>query len=425
MGKEHRFRDDRGVDRDAFDWATPAEELEIPLDDARALYEEALRRAMYPGSRPAEDLYLEWLAAWEPGESHSEPGRHALTMRLGQRQRREPARRSRVPGKRPLTAHLDGPRSFRAEARDRGAPREAQAPAQRPGWSWTLIEGGAQGAPLPGDVATRLGPHVGDEATRAARLHTDDTADQVAAAHRARAVAIGDAIYFARGEYAPGTARGDELLAHELTHVAQAQRGELTRAAAKGLESGGTLDPAEAEADLRARLAVIQLHAPAGAAPELAAPSGQPTSEGERAAKLAAQQQRLALADAAAPGAPAVPAAPTSSPQAPVPNPAPEMTAAPAAAKSGNAYVDTFAAPPSKQATELWDQAGTEATAQATADHAAFEAGLAPLPVALDGAEAPAAAGGDGPGHTPEQAPEDGVAPPATEPTPTPEAPAV
>jgi hypothetical protein len=191
---------------------------------------------------------------------------------------------------------------------------------------------GATGARLPDEVAARLGPHVGSEAAGTARLHTDDIADRIAAAHHARAVALGDAIYFAHGEYAPGTERGDELLAHELTHVAQARRGALTRAAAKGLDAGGTLDPAEAEADLRAKLAVIQLHPPAGAAPPLAVPSGQPTSDGDRAAKLAAQQQRLNRANQAAAPLAVAPAPPASRPQAPVVHPPPPMAAAPAPA---------------------------------------------------------------------------------------------
>jgi len=127
MGGEQRFRDDRGVDGDELDWVTPAEALQIPLDQARALHEEALRRAMYPGSRPARDLYVEWLAAWEPEDLQCPPGRHALTMRLGQRHRREPARRSHVPGKCPLTAHLDRPRPRAAAARD-GADRTEARP---------------------------------------------------------------------------------------------------------------------------------------------------------------------------------------------------------------------------------------------------------------------------------------------------------
>lgn len=46
------------------------------------------------------------------------------------------------------------------------------------------------------------------------------------------------------------------------------------------------LDPSEAEADLRARLAVIDLHAPEGAAPPLVSPTGQPTSDSERQSKI-------------------------------------------------------------------------------------------------------------------------------------------
>src|SRR5262249_18331198 len=79
----------------------------------------------------------------------------------------------------------------------------------------------SSGAPLPGGLAARLEPHVGRAAAGSARLHTDAAADRVAAAHHARAVTVGDDIYFARGEYTPGTQRGDELLVHELTHVAQ------------------------------------------------------------------------------------------------------------------------------------------------------------------------------------------------------------
>jgi hypothetical protein len=281
---------------------------------------------------------------------------------------------------------------------------------------------GSDGAPLPDDIAARLGPHVGSEAASAARLHTDDLADLVAAAHHARAVTLGAEIYFARGEYAPGTERGDELLAHELTHVAQAQRGELARAAAKGLESGGTLDPSEAEADLRAKLAVIQLHPSDALPPPLAAPSGQPTSEGDRAAKIAAQQQRITLAGQPALPLAAAPAPAASSPQAPVVHPPPPMTAAPAPARTGNAYVDTFQAPPSKQATELWAKAAGEATTQEAADQSKFDSALPPMPVLLDGGKASDAKASGGGAAGQKQAPAAGVVPPAATPTPTPAA---
>jgi uncharacterized protein DUF4157 len=284
---------------------------------------------------------------------------------------------------------------------------------------------GSASAAVPEGVATRLGPHVGHQAAGAARLHTDDTADLLTSAHHARALTVGSDIYFARGEYAPGTAHGDELLAHELTHVAQGQRGELSRAAAKGIDSGSTLDPSEAEADLRARLAVIQLHAPEGAAPALAAPTGQPTSAGDRAAKLASQQRRITLATTAAAPLTVAPAPAAASPQAPVPHTPPVMTAPPAAAATGNAYVETFSAPPSKQALELWDKAGAQATTKVAADQTRFDAGLPAMPVVLDGRDSPAKGGGQGAGRGPAQAPIAGVTPPAATPTPTPPAPTI
>jgi hypothetical protein len=292
-----------------------------------------------------------------------------------------------------------------------------------------LIGRGSAGAPLTDDVAARLGPHVGDEVAAAARVHTDEAADLVAAAHHARAVALGDDVFFAHGEYAPGTERGDELLAHELTHLAQARRGELARAAAKGIESGTNLDPSEAQADLQAKLAVIQLHAPDAAPPALAAPSGQPTTPGARAAKLAAQQQRLSTAGKPALPGGAAPVPPTSRPQAPVAHPPPPMAAAPAPAHAGgNPYVDAFEAPPSKQATELWTHAGEQATTKTAADQARFDAALQPLPVHLDGNPAPAGKGGGvaAPGgRAGSTTPVQGARPPAATSTPTPAAPKV
>jgi hypothetical protein len=282
-----------------------------------------------------------------------------------------------------------------------------------------LMGRGSTGERLSEELAARLGPHVGSAATRAARLHTDDTADLVAEAHHAHAVTLGDEVYFARGEYAPGTARGDELLTHELTHVAQGQRGELGRAAAKGIESGGTLDPAEAEAEMRAKLAVIELHPATSAPPALAAPTGQPTTDGARQAQIAAQQQRLQQADK--PGLPEGADQPpaVSKPQAAVGHTAPAMGAAPAPASTGNAYLDTFNAPPSKQALELWGTAGSHATTKVAADQARFDSALPPMPVKLDGGDSKGAKGG-GPSHAAKAPPPKGATPPAVQPTPTP-----
>ncbi len=55
------------------------------------------------------------------------------------------------------------------------------------------------------------------------RVHADGEAADAAAAVRARAYTVGSNIVFGEGEYAPATAGGQRLLAHELTHVVQQQ----------------------------------------------------------------------------------------------------------------------------------------------------------------------------------------------------------
>lgn len=276
------------------------------------------------------------------------------------------------------------------------------------------------GAALPGDVAARLGPHVGAPAAAAARLHTDDTADLIADAHHAHAVTLGSNIYFARGAYAPGTERGDELLAHELTHVAQGQRGELARAAAKGIDSGCPLDPAEVEADLRARFAAIQLQIPEQVVPVLAEPSGQPASDADRVARLEAQQQRIHDAEEVSAALAAPPAPATATPLAPEQHPVPEIAAPPDSTSTGNAYIDTFDAAPSLQATELWAGADELATTQVAEDQATFDAALPEMPIVLEGAEPPVAAEAGDATVAATPAPDAGTAPPPVEPTPTP-----
>jgi outer membrane protein OmpA-like peptidoglycan-associated protein len=61
----------------------------------------------------------------------------------------------------------------------------------------------------------------------AVRIHRDRAAAQAASAIGADAFTHGADLYFARGRYAPGTAGGRQLLAHELAHAVQ-QRGAPT-----------------------------------------------------------------------------------------------------------------------------------------------------------------------------------------------------
>jgi hypothetical protein len=108
----------------------------------------------------------------------------------------------------------------------------------------TIATSNGSGHTLDTDTRERLAPHVGDPLTDV-RVHTDSTADALARSVSARAFTTGSDVYFASGEYQPGTKDGDSLLAHELTHVTQ-QRGAPTSGPLTVSEPGDTM---ETEAD--------------------------------------------------------------------------------------------------------------------------------------------------------------------------------
>jgi Domain of unknown function (DUF4157) len=99
------------------------------------------------------------------------------------------------------------------------------------------------GAGLDSHVRSRFESTLGDLSD--VRVHTDSTAHALNRSVSARAFATGTDVYFAKGEYRPGSAAGDRLIAHELAHVVQ-QRG----AAATGpLTVSQPGDALEREAD--------------------------------------------------------------------------------------------------------------------------------------------------------------------------------
>jgi hypothetical protein len=100
------------------------------------------------------------------------------------------------------------------------------------------------GSALDAGVRDRLAPGLGDSIGDV-RVHTDSYADSLSRSVAARAFTTGADVYFARGEYRPGTSDGDRLLAHELTHVVQ-QRGASTSGRLTVSEPG---DAFEIEAD--------------------------------------------------------------------------------------------------------------------------------------------------------------------------------
>ena len=66
------------------------------------------------------------------------------------------------------------------------------------------------------------------------KIHTGSTADTLNRSLSARAFTSGQDVFFRSGEYNPGGSAGQELLAHELTHVVQQTGGKRGQIQAKG-----------------------------------------------------------------------------------------------------------------------------------------------------------------------------------------------
>lgn len=95
-----------------------------------------------------------------------------------------------------------------------------------------------QGAALPEDVRHDMESKFAANFSRVT-IHTDSEADQLCKQINARAFTVGNDIFFASGEYAPGTESGRKLLAHELTHVVQ-QSGGINRMVMRDDNGTGT-----------------------------------------------------------------------------------------------------------------------------------------------------------------------------------------
>lgn len=120
------------------------------------------------------------------------------------------------------------------------APAGASPPGDDP---FGLHLGGGQSLPDSSRAAAEhsLGVDLSD-----VRVHTGPAGEEAAAGLSAQAFTQGNDIVFGAGSYAPGTAAGDHLVAHELVHVAQ-QSGAAAAPQLKGVTSVD--EPAELEAD--------------------------------------------------------------------------------------------------------------------------------------------------------------------------------
>lgn len=118
----------------------------------------------------------------------------------------------------------------------------------------------SRGQRLPTDVAARLSAALGVDISDAV-IHTDSAAAQAAQSVNAYAFATGRDVFFAAGQYKPGTREGDELLLHELTHVVQHEEGRIPGAmGGQGLRVSSPSDSHEREAVTMAKEGLSRLY---------------------------------------------------------------------------------------------------------------------------------------------------------------------
>jgi hypothetical protein len=103
------------------------------------------------------------------------------------------------------------------------------------------------GQPLDAETRARTGTRFGRDLPDV-RIHTDTSAAAPAEAAGARAYTVGHRVLFGAGEYFPGTAEGEQLLAHELAHMLQQRVRWQQGGAAGGGDSVRSVEAAAREA---------------------------------------------------------------------------------------------------------------------------------------------------------------------------------
>jgi Domain of unknown function (DUF4157) len=99
-----------------------------------------------------------------------------------------------------------------------GQPVGGMAATQYLESSINRARGGGQ--PLEAGLQQTMGQAMGVDFS-GVRVHTDHQADQLNRSIQAKAFTTGKDVFFGQGAYRPGSPSGQELIAHELTHVAQ------------------------------------------------------------------------------------------------------------------------------------------------------------------------------------------------------------
>ncbi|NEO45319.1 MAG: DUF4157 domain-containing protein [Moorea sp. SIO4A3] len=132
---------------------------------------------------------------------------------------------------RQVVQQINSPQKGNNEGEVKGKPQhEIQRKALTGGIKAPInLEGGikearGRGKPLSETIRHPLEQAMGADFS-GVRVHTDARADQLNKSIQAKAFTTGQDVFFRQGEYQPGSRGGQELIAHELTHVRQQRSG--------------------------------------------------------------------------------------------------------------------------------------------------------------------------------------------------------
>ncbi|MBE9586600.1 DUF4157 domain-containing protein [Mucilaginibacter sp. JRF] len=94
------------------------------------------------------------------------------------------------------------------------------------------------GSPMPSNTRSFMESRFGADFSNV-RIHNSEHAAQLSQGLHARAFTVGNDVYFNKGQYAPDSASGRHLLAHELTHTLQQGKNNTIRKDAEPGPRGG------------------------------------------------------------------------------------------------------------------------------------------------------------------------------------------
>jgi hypothetical protein len=104
--------------------------------------------------------------------------------------------------------------------------------AATPDLEASINQGRGSGQPLANSIREPIEQAFGADFS-GVKVHTDAQSDQLNQSIQARAFTTGQDIFFRQGEYNPGSRGGQELIAHELTHVVQQNGSAVQRESEK------------------------------------------------------------------------------------------------------------------------------------------------------------------------------------------------